>query len=154
MLLASFPSDAEGRLVDALRAAGQLSISLVGVEENQVIGHVAFSPVVVSGVADGLGLAPVAVRPGFRRRGVAERLIRTGLAEWEKMDSGYVVVLGDPAYYRRFGFSPAARWGLKDEYGGGKAFQAIEIRAGSIPPRGGVVRYASAFDVLENDGAA
>lgn len=150
----SFPTSAEGQLVDALRAAGHLSISLVGVEENGVIGHVAFSPVTISRVVDGFGLAPVAVRPEFRRRGIAERLIRIGLTECKRMDRGFVVVLGDPKYYRRFGFSPAARWGLKDEYGGGEAFQAIELRAGSIPSGGGVVRYVSEFTVLETDGAA
>jgi putative acetyltransferase len=150
----SFPTAAEGQLVDALRAAGHLSISLVGIEEKEVVGHVAFSPVAVSGVIDGIGLAPVAVRPESRRRGIAERLIRTGLTECQRMDRGFVVVLGDPRYYRRFGFSPAARWGLKDEYGGGEAFQAIEIRAGSIPSGGGVVRYVSEFTVPETDGAA
>ncbi len=152
--VASFSTAAEGQLVDALRAAGHLSISLVGVEEKEVVGHVAFSPVSVSGVIDGIGLAPVAVRPKFRCRGIAERLIRAGLTECKKIDRGFVVVLGDPRYYRRFGFSPATRWGLKDEYGGGEAFQAIEIRAGSIPSGGGVVHYVSEFAGSETDGAA
>jgi putative acetyltransferase len=152
--VASFPTAAEGQLVDALRSAGHLSISLVGVEKNEVVGHVAFSPVAVSGVVDGVGLAPVAVRPEFRRRGIAEQLIRIGLTECKKLDCGFVVVLGDPRYYRRFGFSPAARWGLKDEYGGNEAFQAIEIRAGSILSGGGLARYVSEFTALETDGAA
>ena len=152
--VASFPTAAEGQLVDALRTAGHLSISLVGVMENEIVGHVAFSPVVASGVADGTGLAPVAVRPEFRRCGIAERLIRAGLAEYQQLGGGFVVVLGDPSYYRRFGFTLAIQWALKDEYGGGEAFQAMEIRAGSIPPEGGVVRYASEFNMLENEGAA
>ena len=151
--VASFPTAAEGQLVDSLRASGHLSISLDGVIDNEVVGHVAFSPVAVSGVADGIGLAPVAVRLEFRRCGIAERLIRTGLAEYQRLGGGFVVVLGDPSYYRRFGFSPAIQWGLKDEYGGGEAFQAIEIRAGSIPSGGGVVRYSSEFTMLENEGA-
>jgi putative acetyltransferase len=59
-----------------------------------------------------------------------------------------VVVLGGPAYYRRFGFTAAAGWGLADEYGGGDAFQVLEIRAGAIPRGAGLVRYAPEFAAL------
>ena len=62
-----------------------------------------------------------------------------------------MVVLGDPAYYRRFGFLPASRWGLRDEYGGKDAFQALELRPGAIPPGGGVVRYAPEFNALGDE---
>jgi len=62
-----------------------------------------------------------------------------------------VVVLGDPAYYGRFGFLPASGWGLGDEYGGGAAFQALELRAGSIPTAGALVRYAPEFAALTSE---
>ena len=67
---------------------------------------------------DGLGLGPVAVLPEFQRRGIGGGLIRGGLAAAERLGTGFVVVLGEPAYYGRFGFRPAAEWGLRDEYGG------------------------------------
>jgi putative acetyltransferase len=69
----------------------------------------------------------------------------------EEAGCGFVVVLGDPAYYRRFGFRPARSFGLSDEYGGGDAFQALELREGAIPPGGGVVRYAPEFPETENE---
>jgi putative acetyltransferase len=149
---ASFPSAAEARLVDLLREAGSLCVSMVAVEESEIVGHVAFSPVTVTGATDGVGMAPVAVASAFRRRGIAEKLIQAGLEVCERLEFGFVVVLGDPTYYRRCGFLPAGGWGLSDEYGGGEAFQALELRAASIPIGGGLVRYAPEFGIV--DGAS
>ncbi len=145
---ASFPTPGEADLVDELRAAGHLCASLVGENDGEVVGHVAFSPVRVPGATDGLGLAPVAVLPALRRHGVAAQLIREGLAVCRELGCGFVVVLGEPDYYRRFGFAPASRWRLRDEYGGAEAFQVLELRAGAIPASGGVVHYAPEFAVL------
>jgi putative acetyltransferase len=139
---ASFPTTYEADLVDALRLAGRLAISLVAAVRDDVVGHVAFSPVGMPGAMDGVGLAPVAVLPAFRRRGIAAQLIRDGLAECARRDHGFVVVLGDPRYYGRFGFTPARAFRLRDEYEGGDAFQALELRPGAIPAAGGLVRYA------------
>jgi putative acetyltransferase len=145
---ASFPTVAEAALVDALRGAGELSISLVAMERDRVIGHVGFSPISVDAVPLGLGLAPVAVLPDSRRRGVAARLVREGLALCRQASTGLVVVLGDPRYYARFGFEPAERLALHDEYQGGDAFQAIELVPGTVPAEGGLVRYSSVFAAL------
>jgi len=145
---ASFPTTGEARLVDALRIAGRLCVSLIAVEQDEIVGHVAFSPVSVLGATDGVGLAPVAVLRSHRRRGIAEQLVRGGLAACQRADYGFVVVLGEPGYYRRFGFVPASRLALRDEYAGGEAFQVLELRPGSIPPSGGVVRYAQEFAEL------
>ncbi len=145
VVTAAFPTDAEAQLVDALRAAGQLTVSLVALDGDEVVGHVAFSPVTVAGRDGGLGLAPVAVAPGWQRQGVGSQLVRDGLLRAEATGAGYVVVLGAPAYYGRFGFAAASRWGLSDEYGGGEAFQVLEFRPGAAPAGGGLVRYAPAF---------
>ena len=145
LVSAAFPSPAEAELVDAVRAAGRLSISLVAVEGGDVMGHVAFSPVTVEGVTLGLGLAPVAVRADRRGRGVAERLVREGLGLCRNAAVGLVVVLGDPRYYTRFGFEPARRLELRDEYQAGDAFQAVELISGTIPPGGGLVRFCPEF---------
>jgi putative acetyltransferase len=145
---ASFPTAAEAALVDALRAAGQLSLSLVAIERERVIGHVAFSPIRVDGQPSGLGLAPVAVLLGCRQRGVAAHLIREGLELCRKAGAGLVVVLGDPGYYGRFGFEPGSRRVLRNEYEAGDAFQALELVRGTVPPQGGLVRYAPEFAAL------
>jgi putative acetyltransferase len=144
---ACFPSDAEAQLVDLLRAAGRLSVSLVAVVNGALAGHVALSPVTVAAATavPGAGLAPLAVAAGWRRRGVGADLVRGSLAAARVAGFGWVVVLGEPSYYARFGFRPASGRGLQDEYGGGAAFQALELVAGAVPVGAGLVRYAPEF---------
>ena len=145
LLTAAFPTSPEASLVDALRLAHRLRISLVADEDAIVAGHIAFSPVTMDGIEVGLGLAPLAVRAEFRRRGTGEMLVKAGLAQARERDTGMVVVLGEPDYYRRFGFEPARLRGLGSEYGGGAAFQVLALRAGGIPRTGGLIRYAPEF---------
>ena len=144
----AFPTDAEGRLVNALRESRRLTISLVALSTDEVVGHVAFSPVTIVDSAGGLGLAPLAVLPAYQRQGIGGRLVREGLAAARAAGVGFVVVLGDPAYYGRFGFLPASRWGLSDEYGGGDAFQVLELRGGFITPGPAIVKYAADFAIF------
>jgi putative acetyltransferase len=146
--LASFPTPSEAVLVDALRAAGRLSISLVAIKRDRVIGHIGFSPITVDGRPLGLGLAPVAVRFDYRQRGVAAQVIRRGMDLCREGATGLVVVLGNPRYYARFGFEPGRRFALRDEYEGGDAFQAIELVRGTAPSEGGLVRYSPEFATL------
>lgn len=143
--VASFPTDAEARLVDLLRAAGRLTISLMAEADGAIVGHVAFSPVTTATGVVGAGLAPVAVVPAHRRRGIAARLIAAGLDACRAAGFGWAVVLGEPGYYARFGFRPATEFGLADEYGGGPAFQAMELVRGQLPTGAGLVRYAPEF---------
>ncbi len=142
---AAFPTDAEARLVDLLREADRLSISLVAEVDGAVVGHVAFSPVTAAAGQIGTGLGPIAVLESYRRRGTGGRLIIDGLNACRAIGFDWAVVLGDPAYYGRFGFRPAAEFGLSDEYGGGPAFQAIELSPGNMPQGAGLVRYAPEF---------
>ena len=107
-------SGTEAAIIDALRKAGALTISLVAVEQNGIVGHIAFSPVTINGEANGwYGLGPVSVRPDRQRRGVGQMLIRTGLDHLRRMNAQGCVVLGEPAYYARFGFvsDPNLRYG-------------------------------------------
>lgn len=143
-----FPTPAEADLVDNLRAAGRLTVSLVALADEAIVGHVAFSPVSTDAGVVGLGLAPVAVIEGHRREGVAAKLIQAGLEACRKYGCGWVVVLGSPEYYSRFGFQAAAEYGLSDEYGGGPAFQVLELTAGQVPRDAGPVRYAPEFAVF------
>lgn len=145
---ACFPTAAEARLVDLLREAGRLSVPLVAEVGDRVVGHVAFGPVTVVSGAAGVSLAPVAVLARHRRRGIGARLIETGLAACRDAHFGWAVVLGEPRYYSRFGFRPAADFSLSDEYGGGPAFQAIELAPGGLPIGAGLVRYSPEFASL------
>lgn len=145
---AAFPSDDEARLVDVLRDAGCLTVSLVAEESGRVVGHTALSPVSVAGTSGGLGLAPIAIMPEYQRQGIGSRLVQAALAAAAEKGAGFVVVLGAPGYYGRFGFTAATGWELTDEFGGGAAFQAIELVAGAIPRNGGLVRYAAEFALV------
>lgn len=147
VLEAAFPTPAEARLVDALRASGRLSVSIVASDGAGVIGHVAFSPVRV-GETQGLGLAPMAVLPEHQSRGVGALLVREGLASCVALRQGFVVVLGEPEYYGRFGFERASARGLDNEYGADEAFMVLELVPGSLPAHGGLVRYAPEFALI------
>lgn len=145
---AAFPSPDEARLVEALRRAGSLKLSLVALEEAGIVGHVGFSPVSLessSGTVVGLGLAPVAVLPDRQNRGIGATLVRGGLQKSRDLGAPFVVVLGEPGYYQRFGFQAASTWGITNEYNVRDEFMAIELLAGGIPPAGGLARYCPEF---------
>jgi putative acetyltransferase len=144
---AAFPTHAEARLVDALRTNGRLLLSIVASDGAGVVGHVAFSPVQV-GEASGLGLAPMAVLPEHQSQGVGALLVREGLATCAAQRRGFVVVLGEPEYYGRFGFERASTRGLDNEYGADEAFMVLELAPGSLPAQGGLVRYAPEFALV------
>lgn len=106
-------SGTEAAIVAALRAAGALSVSLVALGNGEIVGHVAFSPVTIDGEGSGwFGLGPVSVRPDRQRAGIGRALIEEGLARLSAGGAAGCVVLGDPAYYARFGFvaDPALRY--------------------------------------------
>ncbi len=106
--LAAFPTQLEADLVDLLRANGNAVVSLVAHVGARIAGHVLFSPVIVERngevVARGLGLAPLAVMPAQQRQGIGAALVRAGIEECRNKGTPFVVVLGGPEYYRRFGF--------------------------------------------------
>jgi putative acetyltransferase len=135
-------SGTEASIVEALRAAGALTISLVAVEHDEIVGHAAFSPVTINGEWAGwFGLGPVAVRPDRQRNGLGQALISCGLDRLRNTDAAGCVVLGDPRYYRRFGFvsDPALRYGnVRPEF-----FQRLLFKG--VPPKGEVA-YHQAFD--------
>lgn len=98
-------SHTEPFIVEALRAAGALAVSLVAEQEGRVVGHIAFSPVQISDGSPGwYGLGPVSVLPESQRRGIGGALIREGLARLTALGARGCCLVGHPEYYRRFGF--------------------------------------------------
>lgn len=92
-------------IVAALRATKALSISLVAEADGRVIGHIAFSPVVISdGTPGWYGLGPVSVLPAYQRQGIGKALIQEGLARLRGMNARGCCLVGHPDYYRKFGF--------------------------------------------------
>jgi putative acetyltransferase len=148
----AFGQPGEGLLVDALREAGQLTVSLVAEPAGEIVGHIAFSPVTIEGHPDASGLAglgPMAVRPDLQRRGIGSRLVREGLAASSAAGFRAVVLLGHPEYYPRFGFVPASRFSLRCVYDApDEAFMALELVPGALASLAGTVHYAPAFDLV------
>ena len=132
----------EGAIVDALRQAGALSISLVAERDDTIVGHAAFSPVLIDGEDLGwFGLGPVSVSPSLQRSGIGTALIEEGLKLLKHRGAGGCVVLGDPNYYRRFGFTNdhTLRYGdVPAEY-----FQSMLL---SGDPAQGEVTYHEGFE--------
>ncbi len=96
-------------IIKALRAAGALTLSLVAEIDGRVVGHVAFSPVIISdGTKDWYGLGPVSVLPEYQRKGIGKALIREGLSRLKALDARGCCLVGHPEYYRKFGFENVA----------------------------------------------
>lgn len=96
-------------IVDALRAAEALSLSLVAERDGHIVGHIAFSPLTFSdGSSDWYGLGPVSVLPALQRQGIGKALIQTGLARLKQRHAKGCCLVGHPDYYRKFGFENVA----------------------------------------------
>lgn len=146
---AAFPTEDEADLVDRLRADGDALVSVVAVLEGAIVGHVLFSPM---GIAGGVGeiravaLAPVGVHPDRQRRGLGSAMIEAGLRLCAGRGERIVLVLGDPAYYRRFGFTPEAAAAIESPWPG-PHFMAKALTPGALDGVAGRVRYARAFGI-------
>lgn len=141
-LNAAHTSHTEQFIVNALRKAGKLSVSLVAEQSGQLVGHVAVSPVSISdGTTGWFGLGPISVLPADQGRGIGSALMREALRVLQEMGAAGCVLLGEPEYYGRFGFRTEPNLVLPDvppEY-----FQALTF--GSPLPCG-TVSYHEAFN--------
>lgn len=148
---AAFDSDAEARLVDALRDEASPLISLVAEQDGSVVGHILFSPVTLAGheKLKIMGLAPMAVAPSRQRQGIGSSLVRAGLDRCRSVDAGAVMVLGHPAFYPRFGFVPSSRFDIASEYDvPEETFMVMELERGFLHGASGTIRYHGAFKNL------
>ena len=146
--VSAFETPAEATLVDVLREHAQPVVSLVAEDNGNVVGHIMFSPVVLSGNPDlkVMGLAPLAVSPEHQRKGIGSALVRAGLEQCRQLDFVAVVVLGHPEYYPRFGFSPSSRFGIDSEYEvPEEVFMAMELKPEALSGKTGRVKYHAAF---------
>ena len=150
---AAFGRPDEADLVDRLRADGDIVLSLLAEDaDGRIVGHALFGrlDITTDVVADdgpirALFLAPVSVLPDRQHAGIGSMLIRFGLSRMRSSGREAVFVLGDPAYYARFGFS-AEQAAMFDAPYGGPHFMSLELTAGALGDTGGRIRYPKAFD--------
>ncbi|MGJ5815069.1 GNAT family N-acetyltransferase [Paludibaculum fermentans] len=148
LLIRAFGQPDEADLVESLRAEGAVILELVAEAGQQVAGHILYSVLSLEPVWESVqlaALAPLAVDPEFQRRGIGGALIHMSLPMLAHTGVDAVIVLGDAAYYTRFGFSPELAATLHSPFPPGDHFMALELSPGSIEGCGSKLRYARAF---------
>jgi len=145
----AFETEAEANLVNVLRDSGNFFISLVAEEDEEIVGHILFTPVELIGDESGLkllGLAPMAVLTNLQKKGIGSQLVKTGIEKCSAQGNDAVVVLGYPEYYPKFGFVPSVKFGIKSEYDvPDEAFMVLELKEGSLKGKNGIIKYHPAF---------
>ena len=140
-----FSNGSEAPIVRALRASGDLTLSLVAEEDGEVIGHIAFSPVTIDDAHNGwFGLGPISVRLDRQRAGVGGALVAAGLEQLRALGARGCALIGDPGIYGRMGFTSG---GLTHD-GVDDAIVQYVVFDGAAPQ--GALRFARAFDEVES----
>jgi putative acetyltransferase len=148
---AAFSQAVEADLVDKLRVACHERISLVACDGDHIVGHILFTPVTIDraeGMLVGYGLAPMAVLPEFQRRGIGSALVHAGIERLRHSRCPFVIVVGHPTYYPRFGFVPASTCGIGCEWDGvpDDAFMVLVLEPAITSQLAGVAKYRKEFD--------
>ncbi len=140
-------SKAESEIVSRLRSRGKLAISLVFDDDGTIAGHAAYSPISYKNRPIGIALGPVAVLPKRQKLGIGTKLILEGNAAAFHKNYENIFVLGDPAYYRRFGFEPARSLNLYCKFDPeGQHFMVLSRNPEAYPEKI-IVGYDKAFDI-------
>jgi len=147
----AFGQPQEAEIVDALRNSCPDAMSLVAVERDRIVGHILFSPATIQrsdGEVRGMGLAPMAVLPDYQGQGIGSKLVRAGLEALKESSCPFVIVLGHPKYYPRFGFVPASNHSLQCQWEGvpDEAFMVLILDESVMKDVSGVAWYRSEFD--------
>ena len=137
--------------VDKLRRSCSDLLSLVAVTKDRVVGHILFSPATIESddhVMRGMGLAPLAVLPEYRRQGIGSKLVQEGLRILRSASCPFVIVVGHPDYYHRFGFETASKYSIRRQWKDvpDEAFMVLIVDPSMIHRMSGVARYRSEFD--------
>jgi putative acetyltransferase len=151
--LLAFQRAEEADLVERLRDNGAAKLSMVAELEGAVVGHVLFSPVQLGQGAtavQGLGLAPVGVLPHMQKKGIGSQLISDALRNVAAEKCAFVVVLGEPGFYARFGFKPARQFGAHCKWDvPADAFMLLAFDAARVATASGLASYRDEFDSFD-----
>lgn len=147
----AFGQPVEANLVDRLRRSCPDALSLIAEEDGFIVGHIMLTPVVINDrerKIRGMGLAPMAVQPRRQRQGIGSKLVVKGLEILQDRGCPYVIVLGHPEYYPRFGFEPASRYGIESQWQGipDEAFLILVFDQSAMRNVKGVAWFRDEFD--------
>ncbi|MBW4635719.1 MAG: N-acetyltransferase [Iphinoe sp. HA4291-MV1] len=146
----AFGQTKEAELVDKIRNSANFipELSLVALENGDVLGHILFSCIVIEVPEQipALALAPLAVTPLRQRQSIGSQLVKVGLSKCRESDYSIVVVVGEPRYYRRFGFQKARKFGLHSSLPiPDEAFMVLELKPSALMNINGIVCYPAYF---------
>ena len=144
----AFNDEFEVKLVRNLRASVDFTtdLSLVAQLDEELVGHILFSPIQITGFTPqlALALAPMSVVPKHQDKGIGSALVREGLERARNAGYKAVIVLGHAEYYPRFGFEPASKWRIRPSFKvEDEVFMALEFESGHLQP--GIVVYPEVF---------
>ena len=150
--LAAFKGDYEADVIDRLRSNCTEILSLVAKAGEQVVGHILFSPAHIvqdqGWTIKGMGLGPLAVNPGDQGRGIGSALCEAGMKRMAEAGYPFVIVLGHPGYYPRFGFTRASAHGIVSTFANvpDEAFMICVLDQAGMQGVRGVAHYRPEFD--------
>ena len=149
----TFGQPQEANIIDKLRINCDNLLSLVAIENEKVVGHILFSPVKIEGqhgIIRGMGLAPMAVLPEMQHKGIGTQLVKSGIENLRKMQCPFVIVLGHPEYYPRFGFERASLYEIKCQWEGipDDAFMILWLDKSTMNPVSGLAKYRDEFNAI------
>ena len=154
----AFGRSVEADVVDRLRqtCTGDDWVSLVAADDGTVVGHILFTPATIQSEQDrvqGMGLAPLAVLPNHQRQGVGSALMEQGLDLLRQRRCPFVIVVGHPSYYPRFGFVPGSAYGLTCQWAQvpDEAFMAIVLDPEKMAGVHGMTRFRDEWDAAVQD---
>jgi putative acetyltransferase len=149
----AFGQPAEAEVVDKIRRSCENRLSLVAVNGEEVVGHILFSPATIGEEGatyevEGMGLAPMAVLPRCQGQGIGALLIHNGIKMLRERGSPFIIVLGYPEYYPRFGFERASRYGIHSQWSEvpDEAFMILILNKTAMVRASGIARYRREFD--------
>ena len=147
-----FSDKNEHLLVQRLRKCNAFipELSIVAEKDNQILGHILFTKMIIQGPEEieSLILAPVAVLPEFQKKGIGGKLIQEGLLRAKELGFESVILFGHPTYYPKFGFEKASKWGLQSPMAvPDEVFMAIELKKDALNGKSGIIQFSEPFGI-------